>query len=95
MYLATLGGYFSPCYPRAHPDPSPVACFLVIPFSSPPKFCLHICSETSPPTADESIQHYRNYPTAASPRMSEQNLQPLSPNAGVDHEADSNGSARG
>jgi len=70
LYFATLGGYLSLCWPRALPNSSPVACWLVIPSSPPPEPRLHISSKTSQPTIAESIQHYRNFSKAARSRKS-------------------------
>jgi len=95
MYLATWGGYLSPLCLRARPNLLPVSCCITFLFSLPPEFCLHISSETSPPTAGKSIQHYKNYPTAASSGISPNNLQPLSPRAGVHLEHVSSGSVPG
>jgi len=90
-----MGGYLLPVCLRTLPNPSLVACCLAFHFSLPPEFHSRISSYTSPPTADESIQCYQNYPTAASPQISPKNLQPLSQGAGVYLEAVSNGSAPG
>jgi len=95
LYLATMGDYSSPCCLGAHPNPLPVACcFAFILFSSP-EFHLHISLKPFHRTACKSILHYRNYPNAASSRMSSKNLQWLSPFAGVNLEPVSNGSAPG
>jgi len=93
LYMATMGGYFWHFCLCALPNPSLVACCLAFPFSLTPKFGLHMSSTTSPATADESIEHYQNYATAAGLQMSLNNLQPLSPSAGVNLWAISNGSA--
>ena len=86
LYLATRGGHFSHFYLRAGPNPSPVAGCLAFYFSSPPEFRLHTSSNPSQPTAIESIQHYRNYPTAASSPMSPKTKQLPSPGGGVNLE---------
>jgi len=83
VYLTTLGDYISPCCPCALPNPSPVTCCLAFPCSLPPKFRFHRSSKTSPPTANNSIWHYRNWPMAASSQMSPLNFQPKSLSGGV------------
>jgi len=90
LYLATKGRYLSLFCPRAHPNPSPVACCLAFPSSSPSKPRLHISSETSEPIVAESIRHYWSLPRAATFRKSPKNLQLPSPNAGFHLAAVSN-----
>jgi len=95
LYLVTLRCYLLLFRPCIDPNPSPVACFLPFPSSSPPEPPLHISSKTSPPMSAESIQHYPNFPKAARSQTTPKNLQPPTPGAGVHFASVSNGSVPG
>jgi len=95
LYSATLGCYLSHFYACTHPNPSPVACWLAFPSSSPPEPRLHISWKTSPPAVAKSIRHYWNFPKAAKSQKSPKNLQPPSPCAGVHLAAISDSSVLG
>jgi len=95
MYLATLGSYHSPYCLHALQNAGRVASRLVSPCSTPYEVGLLISWKTSQTTAPESIQHYQNYPMAASSVTSPNYLQLQSPSAGVHVKAVPNGSAPG
>jgi hypothetical protein len=95
VYLVRLEGYFLHFLMRALLNGSLVASSLTFSFFLPLTFHLIIFSSTFSPTANKSIQHYQNYPLAASLSMWPTHLQPLPFNAGIYLVAVSNCSAFG
>jgi len=78
LYLATLGGYICLFCLWARANPSPVACWLAFPYSSPPEPRLDNSWEPSQPNVAKSIRHDQWYPKAAWSRRSRTIVQPRS-----------------
>lgn len=92
LYLASVAGYLLPVCVHALPNILRATCYLVFSYPSSLYSHLRIRSKPSPPTATRSIQHLPNYQMAARSQMSPNNLQQLSPIAGISLKAGSNDS---